>query len=81
MSLQWEPQWVDETVEYAGMRLRVKRDKVTGLYACPVCGLGDNATYLLTVKDLFYHIYAHARRAERYRARVQYEEEEGHEEE
>jgi hypothetical protein len=72
VSLQWEPEWEETVVEYSGMRLRVLRDKVTGLYACPICGTGDRATYLFTPKDLVYHIYAHARKTERHHARVEY---------
>jgi len=72
MSLQWEPQWEEEEVEYHGIRLRVPRDKVTGVYACPICGFGGNATYLFTVKDLVYHIYSHTRRLDT--LKVKYEE-------
>lgn len=67
MALQWEPQWEEVMVEYSGVRLRVKRDRVTGLYACPLCGLGEHATYLFTPRDLVYHLYSHARRLERHR--------------
>jgi hypothetical protein len=72
LSLQWEPEWEPVVIEYHGIRLRVLRDRVTGLLACPICGTGDNATYLFTSKDLVYHILAHARKAERHRASVQY---------
>ena len=74
--MQWEPRWEDVIIEYAGIRLRVKRDRVTGLYACPLCGLKERATYLFTVKDLVYHIYSHARKAETITVRVEEEREE-----
>jgi len=82
LSLQWEAEWEEVVVVYNGIRVRVLRERNTGLYACPICGTGDRATYLFTVKDLVYHLYAHAKRAEKYHTRVQYraeEEEEGEE--
>ncbi len=65
MSLQWEPQWEETKVEYKGIRLIVLVDRVTGLYACPICGVGDRATYTFTVKDLVLHMYAHTRKSEK----------------
>ncbi len=62
MALQWEAKWEDVIVEEYGIRLRVKRDRVTGLYACPICGIGDHASYFFTVKDLLVHIASHALR-------------------
>jgi len=79
MSLQWETEWEETLVAYSGIRLRVLRDRNTGLYACPVCGTGDKATYVFTAKDLIYHLYAHAKRVEKHRARVHLREED-HEE-
>ena len=61
MTYQWEPQWVDKLVEYAGVRLMVKRDKVTGLLKCPICG-DDKPSYFFTPKDLILHIIMHAQR-------------------
>ncbi len=81
MSLQWEPQWEEVLIEYHGIRLKVLRDKVTGLYACPICGTGDHATYIFTPKDLVYHIYAHAKQAEKHTTRIRVEEEREEEEE
>jgi len=48
-------------IEYHGVRLRVKRDKQTGLMACPLCGVGDEATYFFTPEDLLRHILAHVK--------------------
>ena len=59
MSLQWEPEWIEEIIEEEGIRVKVLKDKKTNLYACPICGLGDHASYFFTVKDLILHIRAH----------------------
>ncbi len=80
MALQWEPQWEEVVVEYRGIRLKALRDRVTGVYACPICGLGERATYLFTVKDYVFHIYSHARRFESQRIAVAQAGEEGEEE-
>jgi hypothetical protein len=61
MALQWEPQWEEIVVEEAGVRLRVKRDRVTGLLMCPLCR-EDKPTYFFTLKDLVSHIVMHAQR-------------------
>ncbi len=37
MAIVWEPVWEVVTVEYEGIRIRVLRDKETGLLACPIC--------------------------------------------
>ena len=37
MSLTWEPRWEPIVVEYAGMRIRTCRDRITGMIACPIC--------------------------------------------
>ncbi len=75
MALQWEPQWEEQLVEKWGMKLRVKRDRVTGLYACPVC-LGDNTLYFYTIEDLLRHLLTHARREKVETIRVTLEESE-----
>ncbi len=66
-------------VEEAGIRLKVRRDRVTGLYACPVCGKNEDATYFFTVKDLIKHILVHAgvTKAERVKVAVEQFAEEG----
>ena len=61
MALQWEPQWEDVVLEYAGVRLKVKRDRVTGLLKCPLCG-DEKPSFFFTVKDLVSHIVMHAQR-------------------
>ncbi len=61
MALQWEPQWEDVVLEYAGIRLKVKRDKVTGLIKCPLCS-DDKPSYFFTLKDLLQHLVMHAQR-------------------
>ena len=73
MSLQWEPEWEEVIVEESGIRLKVLRDKVTGLLACPICGLGEDASYFFTARDLIIHMLAHARplRAERLKVSVE----------
>ena len=73
MSLQWEPEWEDVIVEESGIRLKVPRDKVTGLYACPICGFGEDASYFFTIEDLVKHTLTHAKpgRAERIRVAVE----------
>ncbi len=80
MSLQWEPQWEEVVVEEAGVKLKVKRDRVTGLLLCPVCG-EDKPTYFFTVRDLVNHLVMHAQRDwQRERVVVTAEAEEGEEE-
>ncbi len=37
MSLTWEPRWEPIIIEYAGMRIRTCRDRITGMIACPIC--------------------------------------------
>ena len=59
MALQWEPQWEDVIIEVEGVRLKVKRDRVTGLYMCPICG-EHKPTYFFTERDLVDHIIMHA---------------------
>ncbi|ABM81088.1 hypothetical protein [Hyperthermus butylicus] len=72
MSLQWEPQWEETIIEVYGVRLKVPRDRVTGLYACPICGFGVDATYFFSEKDLVIHILNHAKvkRAERVKVQI-----------
>ncbi len=62
MALQWEPVWEDVILEEHGIRLKVKRDRETGLIVCPICGLGEKASYFFTLRDLVEHITMHARR-------------------
>ena len=81
MALQWEPKWEEVLVEYKGMRLKALRDRVTGVYACPICGTGEKATYLFTVEDLVYHLYSHAKRLEQHRVAASAAEEEDEEQE
>jgi hypothetical protein len=73
LSLQWEPQWEEVVVERSGIKLKVPRDKVTGLYACPICGFGEDASYFFTVDDLIRHILTHAKpgKAERVKVAVE----------
>ncbi len=66
MSLQWEPEWEEVIIEDHGIKLKVLRDKKTLLYACPICGLGDGASFFFNTKDLILHIAAHADRYEKY---------------
>lgn len=37
MSLTWEPRWEPVVIEYAGIRIRTCRDRITGMIACPIC--------------------------------------------
>lgn len=43
------------------MRLKVRRDRQTGLLACPLCR-GDKAAYFFTPEDLIAHLLSHVRR-------------------
>ncbi|MET1102185.1 MAG: hypothetical protein ABWW69_06915 [Pyrodictiaceae archaeon] len=70
MSLQWEPQWEEILVEAYGIRLRVYRDKITKLYACPVCGITGSTTYFFNIEDLIEHIIAHSEGHMKARVRV-----------
>jgi len=79
LSLQWDADWVEVIVEYKGVRVKALQERNTKLYACPICGTGDHATYLFSPKDLVYHLYSHAKRAEKLAARVSYEREEAEE--
>jgi len=59
LALQWEQEWVDVEVVYKGIRLRVKQDKKTKLYACPICGYEEHASFFHTVEDLLHHLLSH----------------------
>lgn len=59
MALQWEQEWVDVEVVYKGIKLRVKQDKETKLYACPICGYEEHASFFHTVEDLLHHLLSH----------------------
>ncbi len=61
--------WEEVLITCHGIRLKVKRDKETGLLACPLCGAGDEATYFFTVEDLLLHIVAHVKGHMRHRRR------------
>ncbi len=37
MSLTWEPRWEPVVIEYAGIRIRTCKDKITNMIACPIC--------------------------------------------
>ncbi len=37
MALTWEPRWESVVIEYAGVRIRTCRDRITGMIACPIC--------------------------------------------
>ncbi len=58
MGYQWEPQWEEVVIEYAGGKVKTRRDKVTGLIMCPLCN-PDKPTYFFSERDLFLHIKAH----------------------
>ena len=73
MSLQWEPEWEEIIIEEAGIKLKVLRDKVTGLLACPICGMGEDASYFFTPRDLIVHLLSHARPAKAERVTVSVE--------
>lgn len=80
LALQWEQEWVDVEVVYKGIRLRVKQDKKTKLYACPICGYEEHASFFHTVEDLLHHLLSHVLgrdwRRERVVVSVEEEEEE-----
>jgi len=81
LALQWEQEWVDVEVVYKGIRLRVKQDKKTKLYACPICGYEEHASFFHTVEDLLHHLLSHVLgrdwRRERVVVSVEEEEESG----
>ncbi len=61
MSVVWRPNWVVVEVEYHGMKIRVLRDKVTGLYACPICFKhSQEGKYFFDVPSLIRHMMTHA---------------------
>ncbi|AEM39353.1 hypothetical protein Pyrfu_1495 [Pyrolobus fumarii 1A] len=74
MALQWEPQWEELVIEKWGVKLKVKKDKVTGMYACPICGISDSAIYFFSIEDLLRHMLTHARRERIETIRVSIEE-------
>ena len=59
MALQWEQEWVDVEIVYEGIKLRVKQDRKTRLYACPICGYEEHASLFYTVEDLLHHLLSH----------------------
>ncbi len=75
MALTWEPRWEPIEIEYAGIKIRTCRDKITGMIACPICinaareclGYGDKAprykdveySFFFTERDLIIHIKNH----------------------
>ena len=59
MALQWEQEWVDVEIVYEGIKLRVKQDRKTRLYACPICGYEEHASFFYTVEDLLHHLLSH----------------------
>ena len=76
-----EGEWKEVIVEYEGMRVRAYINEKTKLYACPVCGLGDKASYFFSKRDLLQHIVAHTREEWRKeKLRITREEEEESEE-
>ncbi len=66
MSLQWEPAWKTIIIEVDGIKLKVQKDEVTGLLACPICGLGEKATYFFSERDLIKHMISHKSRQSRH---------------
>jgi hypothetical protein len=69
----WKPVWELVTVEYEGIRLRVPRDKETGLLACPICmeevkkmkgikkeNIEDYMRFFFDVPSLIAHLASHA---------------------
>jgi len=78
VALTWEPRWEPVVVEYAGMKIRTCRDRITGMIACPICidaaseclGLKPSSvgrkdieyTFFFTERDLFLHIKNHSGR-------------------
>ena len=65
MSLQWDPQWEEVVVDVEGIRVKVLRDRVTGLIACPICGTGEKASYFFSPRDLVNHLFAHTMKAQK----------------
>ncbi len=56
-----EGEWKETVVEYRGMKIKAYVNEKTGLYACPICGLGERASYFFSERDLLQHIIAHTR--------------------
>jgi hypothetical protein len=85
MALQWTPSWENIIIESHGVRLKVKRDKETGLLLCPICGEEKKAAYFFTAEDLIFHLLAHTKRLEKQtimpRTRIEEQEEEYEEDE
>jgi hypothetical protein len=76
--MQWQPKWEKVKLEVHGVRIVVERDRVTGLFRCPICG-GDKPAYFFTAEDLIQHLLGHARGVESrkvYEAAEEEEEEE-----
>ncbi len=74
----WLPQWEVIEVEYKGIKIRVLKDKETGLLACPLClGVGEEGKYFYDVPSLIEHLAAHLHKPwERKKGRIIKEEEE-----
>ena len=53
--------WVEEVVEYKGSIVRAfKRVTPPIVYACPICGKNVHTPKFVSVKDLMFHLKAHA---------------------
>ncbi|HIQ23657.1 MAG TPA: hypothetical protein EYH50_01245 [Pyrodictium delaneyi] len=65
MSLQWDPKWEEVVIDVEGIRVKALQDRITKLLACPICGVGDRASYFFNPRDLINHLFAHTSKAQR----------------
>jgi len=70
VAIVWEPVWEVVEIEYEGIRIKVLKDKETGLLACPICmqemrakkkeKFEDVGRFFFDVPSLISHLASHA---------------------
>jgi len=70
LAIVWEPVWEVVVIEHEGMRIRVLKDRETGLLACPICmhemrskrksKFEDVGRFFFDVPSLINHLATHA---------------------
>jgi len=62
MAIVWRPSWEVVTIDYHGIKIRVLKDRVTRLYACPLCFRPpQEGTFFFDIPSLVEHIMSHTK--------------------
>ena len=63
MSLNWTPKWRLVEIDVEGIRVKVLKDEVSGLFSCPICHSVEesNGKYFFDARSLINHMITHAR--------------------